>query len=204
MTCLTRCVAAGSLLAIALMMPPSVQGQTAADLFDSTTLQELQLLMNSRDLARLRAHYDDNTYYPADILWRGVRVRNAAVRVRGLASRSGVKPGLRIDFDRYYTGQRFLGLSALVLDNALTDPSVIRERTSMAFINRMDQPASREAFARVFINGRYQGIYALVEPVDHEFLVRAFSDGDGYLFNYTFTTSFYAEYPGDDLEAYKP
>jgi spore coat protein H len=192
-----------ALVAMVLGMPRHAVAQTAAEFFDSGTLQDVQLLINSRDLARLRAQYDQNTYYPADLVWRGVRVRNAAVRVRGLSTRSGTKPGLRIDFDRYLTGQRFLGLSALVLDNTLTDPAVIRERTSMAFISRMEQPASREAFARLFINGTYQGVYVLVEPVDTEFLARNLFDGGGYLFNYSFTTAFHAEDLGDDLRQYK-
>jgi len=189
---------------IALAIPRAAAAQTAADLFDSSAIQELQLLVNSRDLAQLRAHSDQNTYYPADLVWRGVRVRNAAIRVRGLATRNADKPGLRIDFDRYFTGQRFLGLSALILDNALNDPAVIREHTSMAFINRMGQPAPREAFARLFINGRYQGIYVIVEPVDLEFLQRTSADeAAGYLFDYTFTTPFHAEDLGDDFDAYK-
>ena len=72
-----------------------------------------------------------------------------------LAARSS--PRLSIDFDRYVAGQQFLGMSALVLDNALKDPSMIRERTSMAFIRRMGQPAPRESFARVYINGSMKG-----------------------------------------------
>jgi spore coat protein H len=203
MSRLARYFCRATFVVIVFTMPRTLLAQTALDLFDSGTLQELQLLMNSRDLAMLRAHYDQNGYYPADVVWRGLRVRNAAVRVRGLASRNGEKPGLRIDFDRYVGGQRFLGLSALVLDNALNDPSVVRERTSMALISRMEQPAPREAFARVFINGRYQGIYVLVEPVDSEFLGRTLADAAGYLFDYTFTTPFYAEDLGDDLGAYK-
>ena len=39
-------------------------------------------------LARL-ATYLENTYYPADVTWNGIRVRNAGVRSRGRGSRSG-------------------------------------------------------------------------------------------------------------------
>ena len=80
-------------------------------------------------------------------------MRNVGVRVRGLATRSPIKLGLRIDFNRYVAGQAFLGMPAVVLDNALKDPSFMRERTSMAFIKRMGQPAPRESFGRVYING---------------------------------------------------
>jgi spore coat protein CotH len=181
----------------------AADAQTSDDLFDSQTLQEVRLFMNSRDLRELRERFTENTYYTADFQWRDIRVRNAAVRVRGVASRSATKPGLRIDFNRYVTGQEFLGLNSLVLDNTLLDPAMIRERTSMAFIARMGQPASRESSARLYINNVYQGLYALVEAVDVEFLTRTLGESSGYLFEYRFVTPYFAEYLGDDLGAYK-
>jgi spore coat protein CotH len=142
-----------------LLCAPAVSGaQTSDDVFDSTTLHEVRLYIHSADLRQLRERYLEDTYYPADFEWRGIRVRNVGVRVRGLATRSAVKPGLRIDFNRYVSRQTFLGLDALVLDNALKDPSFVRERTSMAFIKRMGQPAPRESFSRVYINGTYEGL----------------------------------------------
>ena len=53
-------------LLAALVLSRPALAQTAADLFDSTTLQEVRLTVNTRDLAALRAHYDLNTHYPAD------------------------------------------------------------------------------------------------------------------------------------------
>ena len=93
---------------------------------------------------------------------------------------------LRIDFNRYVGEQAFLGMSALVLDNALKDPSFMRERTSMAFIKRMGQPAPRESFGRVYINGAYEGLYTFVETVDSVFLARELGDGLGYLFEHKY------------------
>jgi len=181
----------------------AADAQTSDDLFDSQTLQEVRLFMNSRDLRELRERFTENTYYTADFQWRDIRVRNAAVRVRGVASRSATKPGLRIDFNRYVTGQEFLGLNSLALDNTLLDPAMIRERTSMALIDRMGQAAPRESFARLYINSVYQGVYTVVEPIDTHFLSRTLGESSGYLFEYRFVTPYFAEYLGDDLGAYK-
>ena len=74
--------------------------QTSDELFDVTTLQEVRLTMSSRDLDTLRTWYGDNTYYPADLQWRGVKVRNIGLRSRGSGSRSGTKLGLQLDFNR--------------------------------------------------------------------------------------------------------
>ena len=192
------------LLAGLWLTPVVAHAQSAADFFNPETLQEVRLFINSRDLNELLEHYWEDRYYPADFVWRDIRVRNVAVRVRGLATRSRVKPGLRIDFNRYIAGQEFLGLSSLVLDNVLKDPAVIRERTSMAFIDRMGQPAPRESFGRLYINNSYSGVYTLVEPVDTGFLARTLGESSGYLFEKKFVTAFLGEYLGDDLDAYKP
>ena len=183
-------------------MDRSAVAQPSDDLFESGTLHDLRLFIHSNDLRQLRDRYLDNTYYPVDLHWRNLRVRNAGVRSRGLGSRSATKPGLRIDFDRYSAGQRFLGLGSLILDNLVQDPALVRERVAMAFFERMGQPAPRESFCRLFINDVYQGLYAFVEPVDAGFLSRTLGETAGYLFERTFAFPFYGEDLGDDETAY--
>ena len=121
---------------------------------------------------------------------------------RGLGSRSGTKLGLRIDFTRYATGQRFLGLKSLVLKNLWQDPSMVREALAMAMFARMGQPAPRESFCRLYINGAYEGLYAIVEDIDDTFLARTLGSRSGYLFEFHLQTPFHAEYLGD-AAAYK-
>ena len=122
----------------------SINPDGADELFDDSQVHDIWIHINARDWAQLRASYQENTYYPADIEWRGVKVRNAGIRVRGRTSRSPEKPGLRIDFNRYVAGQEFLGLKSLALDNLWQDPSMIRERLAMLVFDRMGLPAPRE------------------------------------------------------------
>lgn len=177
--------------------------QTLDDLFDDRVVHEVRLSINERDLQELRERYLENVYVPADFQWRDERVRNVGVRSRGLGSRSASKLGLRIDFNRYSTGQTFLGLASLVLDNLVTDPALVRERLSMAFFARLGQRASRESFARVYINNVYEGVYATVEPVDSGFVARALGEKSGYLFERRFLQPYYGEDLGDDPTAYR-
>jgi len=189
-------------LALAAIAAPAV-AQTSDDLFDATTLQELRLAMSPRDLQTLRAEFTSNTYYPADLQWRGVKVRNIALRSRGSGSRSGTKLGIQLDFNRYVAAQQFLGMKSLVLDNLLQDPAMVREQVSMAFYNRMGLPAPRESFCRLYINDVYQGVYGVVEAVTSELLARASDDPTAYLYEYHYLGPFYGEYLGDDLQPYK-
>ena len=125
--------------------PASAQGQSAADLFNPETVHEIRLSINSRDDRELRERYQENTYYTADLTWQGVRVRNIGIRNRGLGSRNPTKPGFRVDFNRYTSGQTFLGLRSLILDNNWQDPSFLAERAAMAFFARLGEPAPRES-----------------------------------------------------------
>jgi spore coat protein CotH len=186
-----------------LLEPASASAQTADELFDARTLQEIRLFVNAQDLQLLHQNFADNTYYPADLLWRDQRVRNIGIRSRGSGSRNGTKLGLKLDFNNYVDGQKFLGFKDLVLDNLWQDPAMLRERTSMALFARLGQPAPREAFVRLYINDTYQGLYAIVEPVDKDFLKRTTGENDGYLFEYEWVSNFYGEDLGDELAPYK-
>jgi len=177
--------------------------QTSADLFDPDTLQDVRLFINSRDLQQMRERFTEDTFFAADLEWRGIRVRNAAVRNKGLATRNPTKLGLRVDFAHYTAGQRFLGMRSLLLDNLWTDPSMMRERVSMAFFARLGQAAPRESYCRLFINNVLQGVYALVEDVDPTFVSRSIDDGLGYLHEYRFVAPYFGEFLGEDLEGYK-
>ena len=189
---------------LTLSIASPLQAQTADDLFSGTSVTALQVTMHSHDWESLRANFTANTFYPADVTWNGMRVRNVGIRSRGLGSRSGIKPGLELNFARYSSRGEFLGLKALVLDNLTTDPSMIRERVAMALLRRLGIPASRETHAQLFVNGQFVGLYAIVEPVDSTFVQRTLGDSNGTLFEYHWVTPFYATFPGENLDAYRP
>jgi spore coat protein H len=181
---------------------PDAHAQVTEDLFAPDRLQELRLFMHANDLRQLRERYLEDTYYPADVQWGGVRVRNVGVRSRGLGSRSQTKPALMIDANRYVSGQEFAGFKSVVLDNLIQDPSFVHERLAMAFFRKMGLAAPRVSFARVFINDEYQGVYGLIESVNGSFLNRTFGDRDGYLFERKFAGAYFAQDLGTP-EAYR-
>jgi len=201
---LIRLLASTAIGAWLLLAHPAIAAaQSPDDLFDPDTLQEIRLTINSRDLRSLRDNFMDNTYYTADLQWRNLRVRNAGVKSRGGASRSGSKLHLRVDFNRYVNGQKFLGLKSIVLKNLWQDGSMMHERLAMAFFARMGQPAPRQSYCRLYIDNQYQGLYAIVESVDNDFLDRNIGEHAGYLYSYEMQEPFHGEYLGEELEPYK-
>jgi spore coat protein H len=195
-------VIAAIVLEILIPAAPAT-AQTAAELFDVNTLQEIRLFVNSRDLRTLRENTDLNTYYTADLTWRNIRVRNVGIRSRGQGSRNPIKIGLRVDMDRYTAGQTFVGLSTIILDNAWQDDSLIRERLAFSIFERMGLPAPRESFCRLFIDDEYQGVYTITEEIDRSFAKRITGESDGVLFEYHYIRDWRAEDLGD-IAAYKP
>ena len=150
--------ALGLILVVLAGAAAPLHAQTANDLFNETAVQTLQITIHSRDWESLRVNFTSNDFYPADVTWNGMRVRNVGVRSRGLGSRSGVKPGLEVNFAHYSSRGQFLGMRALVLDNLTTDPSMIRERVAMAFLRRFGVPAPREVHAQLYVNGQYRAL----------------------------------------------
>jgi len=199
-----RRVTVAAIALVCLVADRPLFAQTADDLFNGAELQPLQITMHERDWDSLRANFTSNDFYPADVTWNGLRVRNVGVRSRGLGSRSGVKPGLELDFAHYSSRSQFLGLQSLVLDNFTTDPSMIRERVAMTFMRRLGISAPREAHAQLWVNGQYAGLYGLVEPVDETFVQRAFGERSGALFEYHWLAPFFATFLGENLDAYRP
>ncbi len=185
------------------------RAQTAGELFAGQTLQRVDLYIHSSDWSKLLTNFQENTYYPADLTWNGQTVRNAGIRSRGRGSRSGTKPGLRVDFDRYATGQTFLGLKSFVLDNLTQDPSGIHETVATAFYARLGIPASREIHTRLYVNNEYAGLYVIVEAVDKDLLARVFGaigtdvQNDGYLFEFKYQDDWRFANLGSSLNPYK-
>jgi spore coat protein CotH len=179
--------------------------------FDDTVLNDIYITINSRDWSSLKEHYLENTYYPSDFKWKDTTVRNIGIRSRGTGSRSGVKPGLRVDFDRYTTDLKFLGLKSVILRNNTQDATGMRERISMLMFRRLGVIAEREAHARLYINNAYSGLYTIVESIDKTFLKKQLNENDGHLYEFAFdnsasvaNTPFNFGYPGPDPALYAP
>ena len=180
---------------------------TSNALFDDRVVQEIRLSVNTANWQTLKDRYLEDTYYPADLKWREMTVRNVGIRSRGTGSRSGTKPGLKVDFSQYIKGQTFVGLKSVILRNNTQDPSNLHERVSLLLFRRMGLPASREAHARLYVNDEYAGLYTVVEPVDKIFLSRVYGDNGGYLFEYDYPAdmpAYYFEYRGSDPALYVP
>jgi CotH protein len=187
---------------------PEPPPDPTAGFFNDDVIQEVRLTLNSKDWSALKADFGSNTFYPCQLTWQGITVKNVGIRSRGNGSRSGTKPGLRVDVDHYAPGQRFLTvLKSFVLRNNTQDPSNMHERLAMKLLERMDFRVPREAFARLYVNNTFSGLYTIVEAIDKPFLSRTMGENDGFLYEYDYDAGdepYHLEYRGSDAGLYSP
>lgn len=135
--------------------------------------------------------YDSLIYYkPLDIKMlgdveiNGVYVDSIGVQFKGNSSFNapGTKKPWKIDFNEFVSGQKFDGLKTLNLNNAMKDPSFMREKLFDDFCRTAGIYGPRATYANVFVNDTLWGFYTLVEQVDKVHLTTQIGNDGGNLF----------------------
>ncbi|HEV7483045.1 MAG TPA: CotH kinase family protein [Solirubrobacterales bacterium] len=105
----------------------------------------------------------------------GVRLKgNAGSSFRDLTEKAAFK----IKFNEFVSGQKFLGLKKMTLNNMVEDPSMIHETLTYAAFRASGVPAPRTGYAYVRVNGDDFGIYLNIETLDDVALKKMFGDFD--------------------------
>jgi hypothetical protein len=192
-----------SCLAAGLWLAQASAQDRASPFLESQEVEQIELYLHPADWSRLKENYLENEYYPAVFVWRSYLIENIGVRSRGRGSRNSLKPGLRIDFNRYEPNE-FLGLSGLALVNLAQDPPMLRDYLSMWLFRQSGAPAPRQVYAKVSVNGEPMGLYLVAEEVAKPFLFKHFNEVDGSLFEYDWVDEWHWERRGDRPENYSP
>jgi hypothetical protein len=189
-------------LVLFLLFAAQAFGQQDSELFDESVVHDIRLAVDPAAWQTLRDNYLSNDYYRADFQWKGALMPEVGIRSRGSGSRSPEKPNLLVRFDRYRSGQRFLGLRDITLKANNQDASIMTENVALSFLRRMGMSAPRASYARLWINDEFFGLYTIVEPINRDFLGRVFENSQGYLYEYNPEREYHFEYLGEDPAAY--
>ena len=119
-------------------------------------------------------YLDSQTYRQANITItlpgaKPVTLTNVGIRLKGQASRYDRKYPMKVKFDAFVKGQKFLGLRRVTLNNMVQDPSFIHEVTAYKLYRSAGVPAPRASYAKVTVEGQYMGLYLNIESIDKEF-----------------------------------
>jgi len=127
-------------------------------------------------------------YLPADsVRIDALNMPFVGVRLKGNTSYYQIKDtsnklSLKLDLNLYVNGQNFDGLRKINLNNGYSDPTFMREKVMLDFLNKQGLFAPRCTYTEVYINNTYWGFYTLVEQIDIVFLDTRFGSDNGNLF----------------------
>lgn len=174
---LRTAVALASGLAMAACTPVANRPDRQDELYDPDVVQDIALTIAQADLDAMAAALpQDEIYVPATLVWNDVTLDNVGVKFKGNSSRGMLKRGYLIKMHEY-VDQHFLGLRRVALDNGIQFGSLFSERMLDDVLREEGVVASRANYARLTINGTFQGVFVNVERIDKPFLATNF-DGD--------------------------
>ncbi len=132
-------------------------------------LKEFQILLNDSDLQKIYTHPKEDIYIPITIIYKGDTIKTAKMRIRGDTSRDDPKKSLKIKFKK---GDTFPFEKRKINFNAeYSDKSMIRQYLSSITMQQADIPCFTTEFAKLYVNGKFFGLYTKIENVDEKFLL---------------------------------
>jgi len=160
-------------------------GLTSDTFYERKQVQEIRLTISELNVKKMKEALPMRIYVPATLRWRDIRLENVGVRYKGNSSSRPYqehKRGYLIKVSEFNESTRFLKLRRIALDNGVQFGSLFSEPIVTDILRDLKVPSSRYNYARLFINGNYQGIYGNVERIDESFIERHFGTRKGALF----------------------
>ena len=152
-------------------------------------------------------------YVKADITIDGEKFGDAGLRFKGNSSyrfsSDGLKRPLKIDTNRFVTGQKLHGRTKFNLSNSYLDPAFMKEKLAYEVYQAAGIPTPGTGWAKVSlsIEGELKkknlGIYVLIEQVDENYLERKFGEKSKSSLLMKPETHANRQHPGEEIEQYK-
>ncbi len=156
------------------------------NLFEENKLPKIFVTLPADSLTWLYSNVNSDRNIRANFVFDdGIRrdtMRDVGFRLRGNTSRAAAKKSFKIKFNAYTSGIKYQGVKELNLNGAHNDPTIVREKLFYDAWNLAGLPPRRSAFAKVYLNGSYYGLYINIEELDDEWAQRVFGTDDGNLY----------------------
>jgi hypothetical protein len=156
--------------------------ETIQEFFNDPTVRVFQFEISPSGLASLRRMPRN---YVSGTVREGNRVlTNVAFHLKGMGSYRTVdeKASFAVKFDEFAKDQEYFGLTKLMFNNAVQDPTYMVEWLATGLFRDAALPAARVTHARVQLNGRDLGLYVVIEAMNKRFLKQHFSSAKGNLY----------------------
>ena len=150
-------------------------------------IMTVNLTIGDAELSTILDHADSEMYCECGVTVGKESLQKVGIKPRGnttyVTASESTKYSFKLKFNKYTKGQKLNGLDEMYLNNTSYDPSYVREYLAYALFSlHYNTPAPLAAFAKVYINNEYYGLYLAVEGIDESFLKREFGENDGNLY----------------------
>lgn len=165
-------------------MPGGVNSEASSpSVFNEDEVSDVHLTMSPADWQSIIADDRGDEYRHAAFSWKTVTFPDIAVRPAGHATRwaGNPKQGLKLKFNEFVPGQKFLGMNTLKLDG-LVEGTMMRERIAYGVWRALLPAAPRTAHCRLHVNGVFRGLYLFEERVTDDLLDHRYGKQDGNLY----------------------
>lgn len=168
-------------------------------IFDQERLPTFELNLPGSALAKLDADPTAEEYVEGSLTFEGETISPVGIRYKGsigawVGGVSGPNPfmpsghktrtklSMKVKINWEGSDTLFFGLKKLQFHSQNLDPSQMHERLGYWLFREMGVPAPRSVHARLMINGKFSGLYALTEQIDGRFTRYHFENGEGNLY----------------------
>ncbi len=151
-------------------------GAAAEAFYDPANIPAIDLTLDAAAVAVFSstAPADRKTWVRGTFAHNGTTLHDVGVRRKGSSGFRAMpgKVAVKISFNEFVPGRRYMGLSDLTLNNMVGDPTFLAERLSFHVFRAVGLPSPRANTARLRINGADYGIYANLETPNKDLLAR--------------------------------
>ena len=155
--------------------------------FSASVFSQGENLFNDNELHEIRFEVVDTSifiqgkeYQMVNMIFDGIAVDSIGFKKKGniSASHANHKFPFKVKTNKYVGGKEYDGIKEFTLHNNYQDPSSLREKMTYDLMGDLGLNYLRTAFAKVYIDDHYWGLYTIVEGKD-EMYKHVFDNRDG-------------------------
>jgi spore coat protein H len=164
-----------------------------AELFNDTIMRSYNLIVDQQTLSDMETFWEMEEYQKAKLTVDDTELGDVGVRYKGAYGlkicfddnnkKICPKVSLKFKINKYNPNNRLMGVKRINLHSLNEDLTKMHDKIGYEQFHDMGIYASRTAFAKLYVNGEFQGVYLAIEQVDEVFAESRFSEyKDGNLF----------------------
>jgi len=160
-------------------------------LFDDSRIHTIHLFFNQKNYwdslmiyKALRDTDEVTKYLMCNVIIDSTAVYAIGLRFKGESSfdTKSKKKSFKLSLNQFNQKQDYDKIKNLNLNNNFKDPTMMREKLILDFMRQQGLPAPRCAYAKVYVDNVYYGLYLMVEEIDKTFLNENFGNDTGNLY----------------------